>query len=89
MFSYSATEVMLRWSWCEEAERKGGPLDKQPFLVTDNGPSFIARKVAEFVCEPYSQVRIQYRTPQQLGLLERFHQTLKTERLTGDYMRIP
>jgi putative transposase len=27
----------------------------------------------------YSHVRIRYRTPQQLGLLERFHQTLKTE----------
>ena len=47
--------------------------------MTDNGPSFIARKFAEFVREPYSHVRIQYRTPQQLGLLERFHQTLKTE----------
>ena len=47
--------------------------------MIDNGPSFIARKFAEFVRESYSHVRIQYRTPQQLGLLERFHQTLKTE----------
>jgi transposase InsO family protein len=27
----------------------------------------------------YSQVRIRYRTPTQLGLLERFHETLKAE----------
>jgi putative transposase len=79
-FSYSATEAMFALKLArEEAERKGGPLAKRPFLVTDNGPSFIARRFAEFVCEPYSHVRIQYRTPQQFGLLERFHQTLKTE----------
>ena len=47
--------------------------------MTDNGPSFIARRFADFVREPYSHVRIAYRAPQQLGLLERFHQTLKTE----------
>ena len=79
-FSYSTTEVMFALKLAREAaERKGGPLAKRPFLVTDNGPSFIARKFAEFVRESYSHVRIQYRTPQQLGLLERFHQTLKTE----------
>jgi hypothetical protein len=33
------------------------------FLVTDNGPSFIARRFADFVREPYSHVRIRYRTP--------------------------
>jgi hypothetical protein len=27
----------------------------------------------------FAHVRIAYRTPTQLGLLERFHQTLKTE----------
>ena len=63
----------------EEAERLHGPLDKPPFLVTDNGSSFIARRFTTFVAEQYSHVRIQYRTPQQLGLLERFHATLKTE----------
>ena len=47
--------------------------------MTDNGPSFIARRFAEFVREPYSHLRIQYRTLQQLRLLERFHQTLKME----------
>ena len=42
-------------------------------------PSFIARRFLAFVTDQFSHVRIQYRTPQQLGLLERFHQTLKTE----------
>jgi putative transposase len=79
-FSYSATQVIYALGLARaEAERLGGPLTKRPFLVTDNGPSFLARRFADFVREPYSHVRIQYRTPQQLGLLERFHQTLKTE----------
>jgi putative transposase len=62
-----------------EAERIHGPLARRPFLVTDNGPSFVARRFAAFVRDQYSHVRIRYRTPQQLGLLERFHATLKNE----------
>jgi transposase InsO family protein len=62
-----------------EAERIHGPLAKPPFLVTDNGPSFIARRFQAFIHQQYSHVRIQYRTPQQLGLLERFHRTLKVK----------
>lgn len=65
------------------AERIHGPLSKPPFLVTDNGPSFIARRFAAFVAQQYRHVRIRYRTPEQLGLLERFHQTLKTEEVYG------
>ena len=78
--SYSAVEVAeaLRQARAE-AERMHGPLAKPPFLVTDNGPSFLARRFAAYVSGQYSHVRIRYRTPQQLGLLERFHQTLKTE----------
>jgi transposase InsO family protein len=79
-FSYSASQVIHALGLArEEAERVGGPLAKRPFLVTDNGPSFTARRFVEFIREPYSHVRIQYRTPQQLGLLERFHKTLKIE----------
>jgi putative transposase len=79
-FSYSASQVIYALKLArEQAERISGPLARRPFLVTDNGPSFIARRFADFVREPYSHVRIAYRTPQQLGLLERFHQTLKTE----------
>jgi len=78
--SYSAAETAYALKLArEEAERIGTPLSKPPFLVTDNGPSFIARRFAAFVRDQYSHVRIQYRTPQQLGLLERFHATLKTE----------
>jgi transposase InsO family protein len=78
--SYSAAEVShaLRLAR-EEAERIHGRLKKPPFLVTDNGPSFVARRFTKFVADDYSHVRIRYRTPTQLGLLERFHRTLKIE----------
>jgi transposase InsO family protein len=79
-YSYSAVEVAQALKRARaEAERIHGPLAKPPFLVTDNGPSFLARRFAAFVAGQYSHVRIRYRTPEQLGLLERFHQTLKTE----------
>lgn len=78
--SYSATETAYALKLARaEAERIHGPLAKRPFLVTDNGSSFLAKRFLAFVADQYSHVRIQYRTPQQLGLLERFHQTLKTE----------
>jgi putative transposase len=78
--SYSALEAAHALKLArQEAERLHGPLAKRPFLVTDNGSSFIARRFVEFVRDQYSHVRIRYRTPQQLGLLERFHQTLKSE----------
>lgn len=79
-YSYSAEQAAHALKLArEEAERIHGPLTKPPFLVTDNGSSFIARKFTAFVAQQYSHVRIQYRTPQQLGLLERFHSTLKNE----------
>ena len=62
-----------------EAERLCGPLETIPFLVTDNGPTFIAKRFNKHIKALYSHVRIQYRTPTQLGLLERFHRTLKEE----------
>ena len=78
--SYSAAEAIHALSLArEEAEQLCGPLDKTPFLVTDNGSSFIARRFGQYIKDRYSHVRIQYRTPTQLGLLERFHKTLKTE----------
>jgi putative transposase len=81
----------LTWSYCAieaiaaleeartEAERLCGPLPQRPFLVTDNGSSFIARRFEDYVGSRYEHVRIQYRTPTQLGLLERFHRTFKAE----------
>ncbi len=63
----------------QEAEGLCGTLVKPPFLVTDNGSPFIAKRFVEFTRADYCQVRIRYRTPTQLGLLERFHRTLKEE----------
>ena len=78
--SYSAQEVIRALQLArEEAERVSGPLTTRPFLVTDNGSSFIARRFQEAASAEFSHVRIRYRTPQQLGLLERFHATLKSE----------
>ncbi len=78
--SYSAVETVHGLKLArQEAERLHGPLARRPFLVTDNGSSFIAKRFAAFVRDQYSHVRIAYRTPTQLGLLERFHRTLKQE----------
>lgn len=78
--SYSAHDVIHGLKLArEEAERVHGPLTKNPCLVTDNGSSFIARRFGAYVKDRFSHVRIHYRTPQQLGLLERFHRTLKEE----------
>jgi transposase InsO family protein len=81
-WSYCASEAIAALRQAQaEAERLCGPLTRPPFLVTDNGPSFIARRFGDYVKELYAHVRIQYRTPTQLGLLERFHQTLKDEEI--------
>jgi putative transposase len=78
--SYSAAEAERALSIAQaEAERLCGPLTKRPFLVTDNGPSFVARRFGAYLKDVFRHVRIQYRTPTQLGLLERFHRTLKEE----------
>jgi len=78
--SYCAAEVIHALGVARaEAERIHGRLAKMPFLVTDNGPSFIARRFGRYIQDLYRHVRIQYRTPTQLGLLERFHRTLKEE----------
>jgi transposase InsO family protein len=80
--SYSALEVTKALDMArDEAERLHGPLTRMPFLVTDNGPSFMAKRFHQSVSGQFSHVRIQYRTPTQLGLLERFHQTLKEEEI--------
>lgn len=78
--SYSAQEAIPALGEARaEAERLRGPLESLPFLVTDNGSSFIAHRFAAHVRDLSCHVRIQYWTPTQLGLLERFHQTLKVE----------
>ena len=48
--SYSAAHAVHALKFARvEAERICGPLEKQPFLVTDNGPSFIAKRFGAFV----------------------------------------
>ena len=80
--SYSACEVTKALDQAHaEAERLCGELTRRPFLVTDNGPSFLAKRFRWHVQDHYSHVRIAYRTPTQLGLLERFHRTLKEEEI--------
>jgi len=79
-YGYSSREVIKAIDHARaEAERLCGKLDKTPFLVTDNGPSFISRRFVSHLKDMFRHVRIQYRTPSQLGLLERFHRTLKEE----------
>ena len=78
--SYSAAEAIEALKDArQEAERIHGPLKKDPFLITDNGTTFIAKRFVKYVADDFTHLRIQYRTPTQLGLLERFHGTLKRE----------
>ena len=79
--SFSAVEVSKAIDLAmEEAERiHCGPLTHRPFLVTDNGSSFLAKRFQKDIKGRFEHVRTRYRTPEQLGLLERFHQTLKRE----------
>jgi transposase InsO family protein len=85
-WSYSASQVIEALGYARgEAERIHGPLKKPPFLVTDNGSSFASRAFCEQARGDYAHVRIRYRTPTQLGLLERMHRTLKDEEI---YWRI-
>ena len=64
----------------DEAERVTGTRPTNVTVVTDNGSSFLARRFRQMLKQlEFEHARIQYRTPTQLGLLERFHQTLKKE----------
>jgi len=75
-----------------EAEQVHGSLRRPVFLVTDNGPSFVAHRFRRLLSEvrigatgvgAFSQVRIGHRMPTQLGLLERFHDPPKGSRWVG------
>lgn len=72
-----------------EAERQHGPMQAVPTLVTDNGSNFLAQRFRRHIAGKLTQVRTRYRTPQQLGLLERFHQTLKQEEIYWELYRSP
>lgn len=78
--NYSAREITKAIDQARaRAEALHGELARPPFLVTDNGSSFVAKRFRAHIGGDFSHVRIRYRTPSQLGLLERFHQTLKSE----------
>ena len=63
-----------------EAERLTGEKPKNVKVVTDNGSSFLAKRFRDVLNDyGFDHFRIRYRTPSQLGLLERFHGTLKRE----------
>ena len=47
--------------------------------VSNNSACFVSKRFHESADEQLDHVRIQYRIPNQLGLLERFHVTLKDE----------
>jgi len=88
--SYRAADVALGLDLAKkEAERLHGPFEHTPFLVTDNGSSFTAKAFRAHVKGTFEHVRIQYRTPTQLGLLERFHQTLKMEEIYWNLYQSP
>lgn len=72
-----------------EAERLHGPLRRRPTLVTDNGSSFLSRRFLGHIAGSLDHVRTRYRTPEQLGLLERFHRTLKEEEVYWQLYRSP
>ena len=73
----------------DEARRLHGPLTTVPTLVTDNGTTFLSKLFRAHIESLFSYVRTRYRTPQQLGLLERFHQTLKQEEIYWELYRNP
>lgn len=73
----------------DEARRLHGPLTTVPTLVTDNGSTFLSKLFRAHIEGLFSHVRTRYRTPQQLGLLERFHQTLKQEEIYWEVYRSP
>lgn len=72
------------------AEMIHGSIPRRINLVTDNGSSFLAQRFKKMLKEKgFDHYRIQYRTPQQLGLLERFHQNLKREEIYWNLYKNP
>lgn len=79
--SYSARDCAEAMEMAlQEAGRLTGNRPKNVKVVTDNGSSFLARRFRNVLKDyGFEHFRIRYRTPSQLGLLERFHGTLKKE----------
>lgn len=97
-WSYSAAEGLraIRQA-VAEAERLHGTLREPVFLLTDNGSTFIAKRfgkglkelLTEEGADQLQHVRIGYRMPEHLGLLERFHGSLKAEAVWPNWFSDP
>lgn len=70
-----------------EAEYSGGFAGRVPTLVTDNGTCFLSRRFHDYASEHFNHVRIQYRTPTQLGLLGAVSWNLERRRIVLEPVR--
>jgi len=61
--------------------------ERKIVLVTDNGPALQSRLFAQFIeHSPFRHVRGQEHHPQTIGMVERFHQSVKYEEVyLNDY----
>src|SRR3546814_2175403 len=73
--------MALAASGCDQATVK-----HKPRLLSDNGPSYIAGELAEYIeAQRMSHVRGAPFHPQTQGKIERWHQTLKNRVLLENY----
>ena len=66
----------------KEAQRVRGPLPDRIVLVTDNGSQFTSRRFHKWIHRealPFHHVRGRSHHPQTIGMVERYHQSLKYE----------
>ena len=76
-----ALELALAASGCDQAHVR-----HKPRLLSDNGPSYIAAELAEWIeAQGMSHVRGAPLHPQTQGKIERWHQTLKNRILLENY----
>jgi len=74
-------DMALEASGCASAHVK-----HKPRLLSDNGPSYIAGELAEYIeAQKMSHVRGEPFHPQTQGKIERWHQTLKNRILLENY----
>jgi transposase InsO family protein len=80
-FVTDTLELTLAASGCDQA-----PVRHKPRLLSDNGPSYIAGELAEWIgAQGMSHARGAPFHPQTQGKIERWHQTLKNRVLLENY----
>jgi len=73
--------IRWTWRWHDQAH-----VHHKPRLLSDNGPSYIAGELAEYIeAQKMSHVRGAPFHPQTQGKIERWHQTLKNRILLENY----